>query len=227
MAATLLPRLGSAHLDDLAIVVLTTPAGSLPATAYPELDQEERTRLRSRLKLIGRHDWPSSMRDDPLIRRGYTLRQCCRLVIALTLLDAQVPPSAAIPIARNHEATFLRIIASRLSQPDPGRHPDDLIAVILLSELWERLDPQGWTEARPSQVRTVRRSALGDLWLDDLDIAGQRLIIDIGGAALTMWRWMRLRDLMTKTALPALLAEVERLNDNPEGMATPNRSRRR
>ena len=101
-------RLGSAHLDDLAIVVLTNSPGSDPVTLRPALGTDERARLRARLKLIGRHDWPSSMQEDPLIRRGYTLRQCCRLMVALLLLDAYVPPSIAVPLARNNELMFLR-----------------------------------------------------------------------------------------------------------------------
>lgn len=228
MANSTHPRLSAAHLDDLAIIVFRTPPGLDPANTHPELDQDTRARLRARLKLIGRHDWPANMKEDPALRRGYTLRQCFRLMTALLLLDAHVPPSIAIPIARNNELHFLRAVAPRLTSAQ-SRAADDSIAVILLGEFWEWIDPATSGATEPFRVRMVARSELSDLWSNDLDLgsAGQRLVIDMGGMAWTMWRWIRARDLMPEDALNELLTEVENTSSLPAYQAANERSKRR
>lgn len=229
MANNPAPRLSALHLDDLAIVVLTTPSGSDPADPHPELDEDTRARLRARLKLIGRHDWPSSLREDAQLRRGYTLRQCFRLVTALMLLDAHIPPSIAIPIARSNEVLLLRIIAARLADPDAISSPHDMLAVVPLGQFWEWLDPVGWREAEPYRIRSLARSELASLWSQDvgLGIAGQRLVLDVGGSAQTLWRWIRARRLLSESTVGAFRDEVERMHAEPEYQQFEERSKRR
>ncbi|WP_439540637.1 hypothetical protein [Sphingomonas sp.] len=186
-------RLSAVHLDDLAIVALTTLPGTDPATPHPELDDDSRSRLRARLKLIGRHDWPSSLREDAQLRRGYTLRQCFRLMIALMLLDAHIPPSIAIPIARSNDVLLLRMIAARLAQRDAAASSHDRLAVLSPGQFWEWLDPAGWVDAEPYRIRSIERSELANLWSEDLGLgtAGQRLVLDVGASAQTTWGWIR------------------------------------
>lgn len=221
-------RLSAAHLDDLAMVILTTPPGSDPTATHPELDEESRARLRTRLKLISRHDWPANMMEDPAIRRGYTLRQCFRLMTVLLLLDAHVPPSVAVPIVRSNELLFLRTIAPRLTSAGPSAAGDP-IAVVLLGQLWEWVDVVASAAVDPYRVRTIARAELSSLWSSDQDLgsAGQRLVIDIGGAGRTMWHWMRIRGLMPEDALTDLLTEIEKASAEPPYRPAGERSRRR
>ncbi len=223
------PRLGAGHLDELAIIAIITRAGSTAKTPWPELDEDERARLRTRMKLISRHDWPSNLREDPQLRRGYTLRQCFRLLSALMLLDAHMPPSIAIPVARSNEMALLRLIATRLADPDAEASPTDTVAVILPGQFWEWLDPTEWKEAEPYRARLIQRSQLVKLWSDDLGLgtAGQRLVLDMGGSAQTMWRWIRTRRLLPDDALTAFLAEVEGLHREPDYRPFDELSRRR
>lgn len=221
------PRLGAVHLDDLAIVVITTPPGA-EATLRPQLDEDSRTRLRARLKLIGRHDWPSSLREDPALRRGYTLRQCFRLMTALLLLDAHIPPSIAIQIARANELQFLRTITTHLTQP-PQRSDDDPITVVLLGQFWEWLDQSACDDAEPYRVRMMTKAQLPQLWSDEsgLAIAGQRLPIEIGAVALSMWRWIQERDLLPADALAGLIEQIEQSRSAPGYRPTSGVSKRR
>lgn len=233
MPDSLPQRLGSTHLEDLAIVALTASANQDRLPVHPDLDNQRRARLRSRLKQVGRHDWPSSLAEDPLLRRGYTLRQCCRLVAALMLIDAHLAPSDAIALAKANEFTLLRVIAPRLtaeehnpSQPDPA----DLLVVIPLGELVSLIADQQWRGARPQALRLIQRSDLSLLWSDraELAFAGQRLIIDLGSAAAAMWRWMAERNLMTDDARIELLSEIEgsRRERGYAGTTAPIRRRR-
>ncbi len=228
MPERLHPRLGATHLDDLAIVILTTPPGSDPSALRPELDEEGRARLRTRLKLISRHDWPASMKEDPAIRRGYTLRQCFRLMAVLLLLDAHVPPSVAVPIARSNELLFLRMITPQLTVVQP-EVASDQVAVVLLGDFWEWVDPAASAAAELCRVRTIERADLSTLWSNDHDLgsAGQRLPIDIAGVSRTMWRWIRSRNLMPDDALTELVAEIEALSAAPSYRAALERSKRR
>ena len=221
------PRLGAAHLDDLAIVIITTPPGA-DAILRPELDEESRTRLRARLKLIGRHDWPSSMREDPALRRGYTLRQCFRLMTALLLLDAHIPPSVAIQIARANELQLLRTITTHLTQP-PRCSDDDPIAVVLLGQFWEWLDQPACGDAEPYRVRMTTKAQLPNIWSDGsgLAVAGQRLPIEIGGVALSTWRWIQDRALLPADALVGLIEQLEPSRSAPGYRPTSGVSRRR
>lgn len=169
------------------------------------------------------------MREDAQLRQGNTLRQCCRLAIVLLLLDGHLPPSLAIPIARSNELLFLRAIATRLSNSDADAAGTDPIVVIILGELWARLDEAHWTVAEPNRVRLVSRSAINNLWSssDDLHAPGQRLVVDVGSAALAMWRWMRIRNLLPPQALIDLLAEIEGRGAEAGYQPQDSRSRRR
>lgn len=206
-------RLASVHLEDLTIVALTALAGGEQQRQLPDLDNQRRARLRSRLKQIGRHDWPSNQSEDPLLRRGYTLRQCCRLLAALLLIDAHLAPSEAIALAKANELSFLRVIASRLSgdnQNSLSESPEDLLIIVPLGELTSLVDGQQWRTAQPQALRSIQRADLSSLWSDKagLGFAGQRLIIDIGAAATAMWRWIAEQRLMTDDARTAMLTEI-------------------
>ena len=212
MPDSLPQRLGSFHLEDLAIVALTASADQNAQSLHPDLDDQRRARLRSRLKQIGRHDWPSSLREDPLLRRGYTLRQCCRLVAALMLIDAHLGPSDAIALAQANELNILRAIAPRLEAGEPlAANPDDLLVVVPLGELVSLVVDQQWRGAQAQALRLVRRGDLSLLWSNETDLAfpGQRLVLDIGWAAAAVWRWLLERNLMTDDARVSLLAEIE------------------
>lgn len=207
-------RLGSAHLEDLAIVALSAFAEHRALSLHPDLDNGRRARLRSRLKQIGRHDWPSSLADDPLLRRGYTLRQCCRILAALMLIDAHLVPSEAIALAKANEINLLRAMQSALSAVDgspSGAISDDMLVVVPLGELISLVADRRWGAAQPQALRLIRRGDLPLLWSDKADLAfpGQRLVLDMGTAAAAMWRWIAGRGLMTSDALLELLAEID------------------
>lgn len=203
-------RLSSVHLEDMAFIILSTRASGQGFDLYPDIDVEMRSRLRSRIKQLSRYDWPSSVRDDPSFRRGYTLRQCCRLLVALLLLDAHLPPSLVVAMAQNNELTFLRAIAHRLS--DPSRitsSPDDLIALIFPAEIRDSLAFPGRDALQAEWVRLLPRSDGAEIWSEPDPAAGARLLIDIPVAAAATWRWISGRRLLTDTARAALLVEVE------------------
>lgn len=207
------PRLGSTHLEDLAIVALCAAQPRSAPQLHPELDPARRARLRSRLQQIGRHDWPSSLQEDPLLRRGYTLRQCVRLIAALMLIDAHLAPSEAIAIAKANELGVLRAIAPRLGavhQDVTATGGEDVMVVVPLGELVSLVAEKDWLAARAQAVRLVRRADLPFLWSGDADLAfaGQRLVLDIGLAAAAAWQWLRARALMPDGAREQLLAEV-------------------
>jgi len=204
-------RLSSSHLEDMAVVALTAWPARSQIKAYPSLDDVQRARLRSRLKQVGRHDWPASLKEDPLLRRGYTLRQCLRLIVALLLIDAQLPPSTAVPIAANNELTFIRLVLERLRSNEAGPGPSDSIAVVLLGELWEQVDPQGTATAELARVRIIERSALASLWSADagLDLPGQRLILDVGASGKAAWAWLQHRRLLPAAELDRLAETID------------------
>jgi hypothetical protein len=212
-------RLGSAYLEDMAIIALVARPGHDDIDLHPEVGEQQRTKLRARLKQIGRYGWPASMQSDALIRQGYTLRQCYRIVIVLLLIDAQLPPSVAVPVCVNNEMAFLKAIATRLRRADTSSAPEpsDLIFVIVLGELWEQVDAQAWQDAQPLRVRMLERGRLSECWSSDAGLAlpGQRLLIDAGTAAQTVWRWMRARRLMPTTALDDLLVGIDQ-EDSPD-----------
>jgi hypothetical protein len=216
MAESPTPRLGSVHLEDLASFVLISGCAGQRAEAARPLSETARARLRARLKQIGRANWPATIKDDPLLRRGYTLQQCCRLITALLLIDAHLNPSVAIPIARAGEQLFLRAMISRMA-PDNGTQrdsADDLIAVILLAELVELVDPDQ-AVSPSSALRLLARKDLPMLWdrPHGLKRPGQRLVVDIGAAAASMWLWISERRLLPQDALWEL-ASTAGLNDS-------------
>lgn len=208
-------RLASAYLEDFAYILLSTRADGDALELYPILPDDSRARLRSRLKQISRYDWPATLDTDPALRRGYTLRQCCRLAVTLILLDAYLPPSLAVVIAQNNEVGFLSLIAERLADPSRLAAPDDRIAVIMPAEIRQALAFPGTDELEVERVRLIRRSDLHHLWSSDLTAPGPRVVIDIGGAILTMWLWIAGRRLMSDTARLGLFEEVDALRDSP------------
>lgn len=204
-------RLGSSHLEDMAaIALLARPSAGAP-DLYPVLDGAKRIALRTRLKKISRYNWPATIKHDALLRSGYTLRQCFRLVAALQFIDAHLPASMAIPIAANNELAAMRIITNRLRRMDPAASQDDQLAVIALGELWEPVDPPAAGAADLCRVRMVERRALPDIWSAEaeLDFPGQRLVVDIGSGAAAVWTWMIARRLMPSTELERLIHDVE------------------
>ncbi len=203
-------RLSSRHLEDLAFIILLARPGASDLDLYPELGNEARLRLRSRLKQLARYDFPSSLTEDPALRRGYTLRQCCRLTVALLLLDAHLPASVAVTLARNNEVSFLRAMAGRLAaNTQSTAMPDDLVGVIVSGELQDALATPAWLGLETARTRLRRRDEIGLLWTDDLAGPGARLVVDVATAAGTLWNWIHGRRLMTDLARTALLAEIE------------------
>jgi len=218
MPDPIVARIGSIHLEDMAIIALTgtslTGPSVDPSGYYPELDDNHRARLRSRIKQISRHDWPANSNEDPLIRRGYTLRQCCRLVVALMLLDAHLAPSLAIAIAKANEPALLRLMVAHMktrAAVNKVAADEDRVAVILLGEIAETAAEIPWRDAEPNRIRLVERSQLSDLWsIKDLTPPGQRLMLDVGTAAVAIWRWMIERRLMSGAALDHLAGHLDR-----------------
>ncbi len=203
-------RLSSSYLEDLAFTILSARVHTSDVILHPELTDEDRARLRSRLKQLARHDFPASLTEDKALRRGYTLRQCCRLTIALLLIDAHLPASLAVVLARNNEPIFLRAIAKRLAAgPQSASGPEDLIAVIISGELQDALASAAWLATDSGRVRLVRRDGIGGLWSDDLSGSGARLVVDVATAAGALWNWISARRLMTDLALKGLLVEIE------------------
>ncbi|KQN01456.1 hypothetical protein [Sphingomonas sp. Leaf25] len=203
-------RLSSSHLEDLAFIVLSARPDAADFNPYVELNDDARARLRSRLKQLARYDFPSSLSEDKSLRRGYTLRQCCRLTVGLLLLDAHLPASLAVMLARNNEVSFLRAIASRLAADSRGdATPEDLLSVIVSGELQDTLASPAWIAAESGRVRLVRRDELSQLWADDLAGSGARLVVDMATAAGALWTWISSRRLMTDLARVALIADID------------------
>ncbi|QBM75167.1 hypothetical protein E2E30_04895 [Sphingomonas sp. AAP5] len=210
------PRLSSAYLEDLAYIVLTADPRDTRFDLYPDLTDDVRSRLRSRLKQLARYDWPSSLREDPSLRRGYTLRQCCRLIVALLLIDTHLPPGLAIALIRNNESSFLRAIAARLAEPDrleAGRK--DLMAVLLPGEIRDALPANDPDQDARRVMYLIERERMADLWADRLASAGARLVIDVSTAAAAMWRWVSNRRLMDDIGRISLIRDIENASDEP------------
>lgn len=219
MSDSTVARLGSSHLEDLAIVALTARIVTSPP-AYPQLGDADRSRLRARLKQFSRFDWPASREDDPLIRRGYTLRQCLRLIVVLLLADAGFPPSEAVPIARVNEFAFLRAMLPamlRVAETSQRRTEHDLVAVTLRGEVTALIAASAWEAAEPQRIRLVPRSELGALWSTGADgpAPGCYLPIDVAAAGNAAWYWLSERDLVPEEAITALL---ERISDDADGV---------
>ncbi|MFK3889785.1 hypothetical protein [Sphingomonas sp. NPDC079357] len=229
MSDSIVERLGSVHLEDMAIIALTGCAVE-PLQLYPELGDDRRARLRSRIKQVSRHDWPANTSEDPLIRRGYTLRQCCRLIVALMLIDAHLAPSHAIALAKANEPALLRLMVARMEAhgaANKSTAKNDRVAVVLLGELAELVAERLWRNVESNRVRLIDRSQLADLWsTKDLPYLGQRLPLDVGTAAAAVWRWMMERRLMTGAALDQLARQLDR-EAGPEYLPVLGTVRRR
>ncbi len=207
-------RLSSIHLEDMAYIVLSAIPDDDGARIDHVLHDGSRTRLRSRLKQLSRYDWPASVAEDSALRRGYTLRQCCRLTVALLLLDACLPPSLAVALARDNEGSFLTAIASRLL--DTGRRhavENDLVVVILAAEIRNTTDVSDWPDQQTARVRLVRRSELALSWSGDLAGPGARMLIDPATSVAALWRWITARRLLEDSARQALLRDIDRQKD--------------
>jgi hypothetical protein len=207
-------RLSSSHLEDLAFIVLSSRPDTSHLDLYPELGSDARARLRSRLRQLSRYDFPASLAQDKALRRGYTLRQCCKLTIALLLVDAHLPASVAVAVATSNDLGFLRAMANRLARDGTAAAPDDLVAVVIAGELQDALGAVPWLVLEPARVRFVQRTEVGQLWSADLTGSGARLVVDVATAAGALWQWISGRRLMTDRARVALLAEIER-DDGP------------
>lgn len=209
MTDALPERLSSSHLEDLAFIVLSARTDTSDLGLYPELKAEARARLRSRLKQLARYDFPASLTQDKALRRGYTLRQCCRLTIALLLIDAHLPASFAVTLASDNELGFFRAIAHRLARGESTATPDDLVGVVMAGELQDGLAVPAWLALEPARVRFVRRDEVGRLWSDGLAGSGARLVVDVSTAAGALWQWISGRRLMTDLARTALIDEID------------------
>ena len=203
-------RLSSIYLEDMAYIVLSAIPDDDGGRLDHVLHDDSRTRLRSRLKQLSRYDWPASVAEDSALRRGYTLRQCCRLTVALLLLDACLPPSLAVALARDNEGSFLNAISHRLTDTD-RRHAadDDLVAAILPAEIRNATDASDWPDQQTARVRLVRRGDLFYSWSGDLAGPGARLLVDPATSVAALWRWITARRLLDDGARQALLREIE------------------
>lgn len=197
-------------------MVLTASSTDAPLNLYPDLDAEVRTRIRARLKQISTYEWPSSRKEDPALRRGYTLHQCCRLAIALQLIDACLPASQAVAFAKRNEADFLTAISKGLDNPDGTTlSPEDPIAVLMPAELQNILPLPGRTDRSLTQMRLIHRKDVSLLWAGELAGPGTRLIVDVVTVASTLWCWLSGRRLMTDAARTDLLTEIAQMQESP------------
>ena len=221
-------RLASRHLEDMAIVAMTTTPGAEIPTLYPDRDAATRGRLRARLKQLGRHDWPASLKDDPRLRRGYTLRQCFRLVSALALVDAQLGPSNAVAIAASNELAIMRTIVAAI-ETESARSANDRLAVCATGDLWALIDEQEFAGVEPDRLRWLERRALAELWSGQNDLAcpGQRIVVDMGWIALAAWRWISARRLMPGDEFNAFRRELEVHTSEPGYRPAQGRTIRR
>ena len=221
-------RVPSPQLEDLAFIVLSARRDGGGFTPYPDIGDETRTRLRSRIKQLSRYDWPSTLRDDPSFRRGLTLRQCLRLAVTLLLLDAHLPPSLAVMLVQNNERGFLRAAAAALSaMPDRRVTDDDAVAVIFATEIQDTLEFPDRAELQEERVRFVRRADLSQLWSGDFAGSGARLIIDVTTAAAALWRWISERRLMSDIARLELLEEISGVSAHGDFERVADRKLRR
>ncbi|MEH6756948.1 MAG: hypothetical protein V7676_05510 [Parasphingorhabdus sp.] len=221
-------RLASAYLEDLATIAITTPPEAETLSLYPDLDVAIRTKLRARLKQLGRHDWPTSMKEDPELRQGYTLRQCFRLISALALVNAQLRPGIAVAIAASNELEIMRVILDAI---ETGKVPakNDRIAVCATGDLCELIDEHGFMRTEPNRLRWLQRHTLAELWSaqDDLAHPGPRVVIDIGQMGRAAWRWISERRLIPGDELQALAREIEVQQAEPGYRPGINRTNRR
>ncbi len=224
MNATNPPRLAASYMEELAYFTLTARADSTALDLYPNISDDARHRLRVRTKQMSRYDWPSHMGEDPALRRGYTLRQCFRLMVVLQMIDAHLPPSLAVRVARNNELGLMDVIAARLNQPERlTATANDAIAIMLPAEIRDLLSGTGWSNSL--QLQFVARGDLSDLWANSLDAPGTRLAVDIGAAAASLWRWLSGRRLFDDSARTHFLGEIAALADQPRYADVPSRDK--
>jgi hypothetical protein len=215
------PRLAARYMEDLAYFTLTARADSTELNLYPEIADDARHRLRVRTKQMSRYDWPSHVGEDPALRRGYTLRQCFRLMIVLQMVDAHLPPSLAVRVARNNELGLMDVIAARLNEPERLTvTASDAIAIMLPGELRDLLPSANWPNSL--RLQFVARGDLADLWTG---APGTRLAMDIGAAAAGVWRWLSGRRLFDESARIHFLGEIAELAAQPRYANVPSRDR--
>lgn len=221
-------RLASVHLEDLAIISMKTLPGVGPLSLYPDLDAAMRSKLRARIKQLSRYDWPANLTDDPLLRRGYTLRQCFRLVSALALVDAYLGPSTAVAIAANNELAIMRSIL-RAIRADESPPANDLMAVFIAGDLWQLAEADGFVAAEPTRLRWIERRSLNDLWTaeHDLEVPGQRVVIDLARITRVAWRWIHARRLMPSDAFDVFSDEITERDADPSYQHLSMRTTRR
>ncbi|MDY7524634.1 hypothetical protein [Sphingomonas sp. 10B4] len=221
-------RVPSAQLEDLAFIVLSARTDGEGFSPYPDIGDDMRTRLRSRIKQLSRYDWPSSLRDDPAFRRGLTLRQCLRLTVALLLLDAHLPPSLAVMLAQNNELGVLRAVSAALSpKPEARMTADDAVAVIFATEIQDTLEFLNRFEVQEERIRFVRRADVAQIWSGDCAGSGARIIVDAVTATAALWRWLSERRLMSDAARVELMVEIEVASARPEFERVTDRKLRR
>lgn len=218
------PRLSATHMEDLAYFTLAARPDGDDFDAYVAINDKVRQRLRVRAKQMSRYDWPSHMGEDPGIRRGYTLRQCLRLMVVLQMLDAHLPPSFAVRVARNNELGIMDIIAGRLREPKRIKTRDDDPIVIVSPAEIRDLDA-GWPATNSLRLQYVELGNLSTLWSGPLGGPGSRLSLDVGAAAATVWRWLSGRRLFDDSARTLFLADIDSSSDRPRYQDVPTRNR--
>lgn len=159
------PRIPLAILDAMLV------AGLRPhlAERAPPAD------LRWRLKQMQRQDWPTTMAEDPLLKRGYTMRQSLRVLGAMALLDAGLGPTLAVAMARDNEHSITAAMMAGVLSNAGG---DEAVR-------WGLIRPgalAGPQEPDPSIILLRSATTLAD------DLRGEAsgralLVVDFGGIA--------------------------------------------
>lgn len=214
-------RLPSRELEDLVFFALSARADLTDLNVYPDLDDGTRTRLRARIKQISRYDWPASLGDDPDLRRGYTLRQCFRLMIVMQMLDAHLPPSLSVQVARSNDGGLMRLIADRLRRHERSKpEPADRVVIMRPAELRDLTPAAPWNHKNSLELQYVQRERCSAI-IADAQLPGPRLVFDFGAAAATVWRWLSSRMLLNDTARTAFIAEIDGYRDEHDFVEQP------
>lgn len=134
------------------------------------------TGLAWRIKQIQRQDWPTTLAEDGLIKRGYTPRQTLRLLAALSLLDAGLGPTQAAGTASDNENAILAVMAGAMTGHGTARRLLALVRPRIIDGgtagageedalLVEPVDPEQFGEL-------ISRGEPGPAWLI-IDVAAQ------------------------------------------------------
>ncbi len=191
--------------------------------------------LRWRLKQIQRQDWPSTLIEDPSLKRGYTVRQALRVVAAMALVDASQGPTLAVQICRDNENAILAIMHTRTQMRVAGTTAAEPLYGVLSPAILEVLDgdlnPDGAVRITPVSAHTLAKELAAD------ETGRARLVLDFGGLAhRALKTWAAAHPGQSRDPIDAMLASAARATlqgrgyqpqDVPSGdrYASPRRSK--